>query len=247
MENSRTHIAPPGSGTAWARAFSILYDPFLWAAELAGLRLHRTQLLTQARGRTVEIGAGTGLNLPHYPGDVAELILAEPDPAMRSRLQKSLSRNGQRARLADAPAEALPFPDGSVDTVVSTFVLCTVDAPDAALREIARVMRPGGQLLIIEHVRSDSPALVRWQDRLARPWRRFACGCRCNRATAELISACGFELEHACEASWRAMPPIVRPLIIGRAQKTAPSDAETEPQSAGQAQPASARSQLSGG
>ena len=246
MENSRTHIAPPGSGTAWARAFSILYDPFLWAAELAGLRLHRKQLLTQARGRTVEIGAGTGLNLPHYPGDVTELILAEPDPAMRSRLQKSLSRNGQRARLADAPAEALPFPDGSVDTVVSTFVLCTVDAPDAALREIARVMRPGGQLLIIEHVRSDSPALARWQDRLARPWRRFACGCRCNRATAELIGACGFELEHAREASWRAMPPIVRPLIIGRAQKTT-SDTETEPQSGGQAQPASTSSQLSGG
>ena len=93
---------------------------------------------------------------------------------MRSRLEKRLSRSGRRARLVDAPAERLPFADGSVDTVVSTFVLCTVDAPDLALREIARVLRPDGQLLFIEHVRSESPTLAHWQDRLAGPWRRFA-------------------------------------------------------------------------
>ena len=118
-----------------------------------------------------------------------------------------------------ALAEHLPFADGSVDTVVSTFVLCTVDAPDLVLREIARVLQPDGQLLIIEHVRSESPALARWQDRLVGPWRRFARGCRCNRATAELISSCGFELDHRREASWHGMPPIVRPLIVGRARK----------------------------
>ena len=95
--------------------------------------------------------------------------------------------------MVDASAERLPFADGSVDTVVSTFVLCTVDAPDLALREIARVLRPDGQLLFIEHVRSESPTLARWQDLLAGPWRRFARGCRCNRATGELIAACGLE------------------------------------------------------
>ena len=143
----------------------------------------------------MEIGSGTGLNLPHYPDDLDELVLVEPDAAMRSRLEKRLRRSGRRARLVDAPAEQLPFADGSVDTVVSTFVLCTVDAPELALREIARVLRPDGQLLFIEHVRSDSPTLARWQDRLAEPWRRFARGCRCNRATAELIATCGFELD----------------------------------------------------
>jgi SAM-dependent methyltransferase len=119
--------------------------------------------------------------------------------------------------VVDAPAERLPFDDQSVDTVVSTLVLCTVDAPDLALREIARVLRPDGQLLFIEHVRSESSALASWQDRLMRPWRAFARGCRCNRATGELIVACELELEHVRQSSWHAVPPIVRPLITGRA------------------------------
>jgi SAM-dependent methyltransferase len=201
----------------WARAFAVLYDPFLWIGERAGLRAQREELLSRARGRTVEIGGGTGLNLPHYPDDRDELVLAEPDGAVRVRLEKRLSRSCRQARVVDAPAERLPFADGSVDTVVSTFVLCTVDAPDLALREIARVLRPDGQLLFIEHVRSESPTLVHWQDRLAGPWRHFAAGCRCNRATAELIVTCGLELERVSRASWHAMPPIVRPLIAGRA------------------------------
>ena len=216
MAFEATHGTPSG-GSAWARAFAILYDPFTWVGERAGLRAHRKALLSGARGRTLEIGGGTGLNLPHYPDDLDELVLAEPDAAMRSRLDKRLARSGRGTRLVDAPAERLPFPSGSVDTVVSTLVLCTVDAPDVALREIARVLRPGGQLLFLEHVRSESPELARWQDRLAGPWRRFARGCRCNRATAELITTCGFELEQTCGTSWRGMPPIVRPLIVGRA------------------------------
>jgi SAM-dependent methyltransferase len=218
VQNDITKVTPSGGSAAWARAFAVLYDPFLWVGERAALRAHRTELLRRARGCTVEIGGGTGLNLPHYPDDLEELVLIEPDAAMRSRLEKRLSRSGRRVRLVDAPAERLPFADGSVDTVVSTFVLCTVDAPDLALREIARVLRPDGQLLFIEHVRSESPTLAEWQDRLARPWRRFARGCRCNRATAELIVTCGLELEHVRKAPWHPMPPIVRPLITGRAR-----------------------------
>jgi SAM-dependent methyltransferase len=100
---------------------------------------------------------------------------------------------------------------------VSTLVLCTVDEPDRALAEIARVLRPSGQLLFVEHVRAESPRLAWWQDRLVGPWRRFAGGCRCNRATVELMRSCGFEVK-ASRASWRAMPPIVRPLMSGQAQ-----------------------------
>ena len=180
------------------------------------MRRHRQDLLTRARGRTLEIGSGTGLNLAHYPDDLDGLVLAEPDPSMRKRLENAVRRSEHNAQVIDARAEQLPFADASIDTVVSTLVLCTVDAPDLALREIARVLRPGGQLLFIEHVRSDSPRLARWQDRLARPWQRFAEGCRCNRATLELMDACGFQLD-ARPAAWRAMPPIIRPLAIGRA------------------------------
>jgi len=222
-----TPLEPLASSRAWARAFAAVYDPVLWVGEQAGLRKHRKELLARSTGCTIEIGAGTGLNLAHYPDDLAELVLVEPDAAMRRRLAERLARSRLRARPVDAPAEQLPFPDGSIDTVVSTFVLCTVDAPDLALREIVRVLKPDGQLLFIEHVRSDSPRLACWQDRLANPWRRFARGCRCNRATSELMVAFGFELEDLDEASWRAMPPIVRPLIIGRARKTAAAIAAT--------------------
>jgi SAM-dependent methyltransferase len=229
MEDNVRHAIPSGD-SAWARAFAQLYDPFTWVGERTGLRVHRKALLSHARGSTLEIGSGTGLNLPHYPDDLDDLILAEPDGAMRSRLEKKLTRSGRRTRLVDAPAERLPFPDASVDTVVSTLVLCTVDAPDVALREIARVLRPGGQLLFLEHVRSESPTLARWQDRLAGPWRRFARGCRCNRATAELITTCGLDLEQTRETSWRGMPPIVRPLIVGRAAVHSRPAHETEGQ-----------------
>jgi ubiquinone/menaquinone biosynthesis C-methylase UbiE len=207
------------ASTAWAHAFATMYDPLLWLGERAGARALRKEILGQARGCTVDIGSGTGLNLAHYPEGLDELILAEPDAAMRSRLEKRLRRNGGPARLIDAPAEHLPFPDESVDTVVSTFVLCTVDAPELALEEIVRVLRPDGQLLFIEHVRSESLTLAACQDRLVEPWRRFARGCRCNRDTAHLIETSGLALADIRRQPWRAMPPIVRPLIVGRARR----------------------------
>jgi ubiquinone/menaquinone biosynthesis C-methylase UbiE len=228
MHDNDTTITRSTGSAAWARVFAAVYEPFLWVGERRGLRTARAGLLGRARGRTVEIGAGTGLNLPYYPKHLDTLVLTEPDPAMRSRLTKKLRRRGRLADVVDAPAERLPFEDGSVDTVVSTFVLCTVGAPDLVLTEIARVLRPDGQLLFIEHVRSESAALASWQDRLAPSWRRFACGCRCNRATAELIVTRGLELEQVREFSWRGMPPIVRPLITGRARpRVASRDAAT--------------------
>jgi SAM-dependent methyltransferase len=222
IDDMHTVITPPTpsrAASAWARAFAVIYDPCLWLGERAGASELRAELLSHARGRTVELGSGTGLNLPHYPDHLDELVLAEPDPSMGMRLEKRLRRTGRPARVIDAPAERLPFADGTVDTVVSTFVLCTVDAPEAALQEIVRVLRPGSQLLFLEHVRSESPTLARWQDRLVEPWRHFARGCRCNRTTAHAIAASGLTTDTLHERTWRAMPPIVRPLMAGRARR----------------------------
>ena len=145
-------------------------------------------------------------------------MVSEPDAAMRRQLRGSLERNGRAARIVDAPGDRLPFADGSVDTVVSTLVLCTVDDPDRTLGEIARVLRPDGQLLFVEHVRASSRLLAWWQDLLFRPWRAFAGGCCCNRPTLELMRSRGFTVA-ADDGVWRAMPAVVRPIVTGRATR----------------------------
>jgi len=207
---------PPSA--AWLRIMAQIYDPFCWLGEAAGMKRRRRVLLSEAHGRVVEIGAGTGLNFEHYPDGITDLVVTEPVAAMRRRLARRLQRRYYPTRIVDASAEHLPLPDASVDTVVSTLVLCTVDDPERALREIARVLRPDGQLLFIEHVRASSRFLAACQDRLEGPWRHFAGGCRCNRATIELMRACGFNVA-ATEDVWRGMPAIVRPLIVGRATR----------------------------
>src|SRR6476619_2747426 len=184
------HVNPPSR--AWMRSFALAYNPFLWRGEIAGMRGLRRTLLGSARGRVVEIGAGTGLNVELYPDDLDELVLTEPDEAMRRRLTRTLQRTGRVAQILDAPAERLPFADASVDTVVSTLVLCTVPDPERTLGEIARVLRPDGQVLFIEHVRANSRLLAALQDKLFQPWRRVAAGCCCNRPTVEVMRACGF-------------------------------------------------------
>src|SRR6478672_7657363 len=173
----------------WGRAFTAVYDRAFKATEEAGLRQMRRELLAGARGRVLELGAGTGANLDLYPEVVEELVLAEPDPHMSKRLRAKLAESGGEARVVEAPAERLPFEEGSFDTAVVTLVLCTVPDPQAALAEVARVLRPGGQLLFLEHVRSEEPALARWQDRLERPWRFLGDGCHCNRDTVAAIAA----------------------------------------------------------
>jgi SAM-dependent methyltransferase len=206
----------------WDAVFAALYDRMTRRGEELTMQRCRSELLTDVRGRTLEIGAGTGANIPFYPDDVEELVLAEPYEPMRRRLERKLSESDKRASTLDASAEALPLEQESVDTVVSTLVLCTVDFQERALSEIARVLRPGGQLLYIEHVRSHSPRMARWQDRLETPWRHFAAGCRCNRDTIAAIGAAGFASEHK-EERWQGAPPIVRSLVIGRAVKGSPA------------------------
>ncbi|HKP43363.1 class I SAM-dependent methyltransferase [Mycobacterium sp.] len=214
--SAELQMSPPSA--AWLRIMAVVYDPFCWLGEIAGMKSRRRALLSNARGRVVEIGAGTGLNVALYPDGLDGLVLTEPVAAMRRRLARRLQRHERVARIVDAPADCLPLADSSVDTVVSTLVLCTVDDPEGALREIARVLRPDGQLLFIEHVRASSRFLAACQDKLDGPWRRFAGGCRCNRATVELMRACGFDVA-ADDMVWRGMPAIVHPLIVGRATR----------------------------
>jgi ubiquinone/menaquinone biosynthesis C-methylase UbiE len=200
----------------WSRLVAATYDPFLAFAERRGMRDRRRLLLERAQGRVLEIGAGTGLNLAHYPYALEQLILSEPVDPMARRLESRLRRSGLGGQVVRAGADALPVPTGSIDTVVSTLVLCTVPDPDAALGEIRRVLRPGGRLLVCEHVRAESEDRARWQQRLAGPWAAFAAGCRCDQETLAMIER-DFQVERLEREAWRGMPGLVRPLILGEA------------------------------
>lgn len=199
----------------WGRMFAAMYDRGLKATEEAGLGEMRDELLAAASGRVLELGAGTGVNLDHYPPAVSELVLVEPDPHMAKRLRARLAESKRQATVLEAPAERLPLEDGEFDLAVSTLVLCTVPDPTAALAELRRVLAPGGRLLLIEHVRAGDARLARWQDRLQRPWHFLADGCHCNRDTAANLAAAGFETAGLERGQLPKTPPIIQPLIRG--------------------------------
>ena len=205
----------------WGRAFPRLYDTAFLFAERRGLRDVRKDLVSQSTGRVVELGAGTGLNLSHYPETVSELLLTEPNPHMAAKLRKRACSVPLDTSVIVAPAESLPFPDASVDTVVATLVFCTVGNPRRALAEVARVLRPGGKFLFAEHVRSASPRAARWQDRLNLPWSWYACGCQCNRDTVAALGAASFEVRELRHDRLRWVSPVVRPLVAGVASPPA--------------------------
>jgi ubiquinone/menaquinone biosynthesis C-methylase UbiE len=202
--------------------FAALYDRMLAGTEKAGLRDRRARLLEPARGRVLEIGAGTGANLPLYGPNVEALTVTEPEAPMARRLAKHLREQPRAVELIEASAEQLPLPDGQFDTVVSTLVLCTVPDPLRALREVWRVLKPGGQLLFLEHVRSDDPSVAKWQDRLNGINRVVAHGCNCNRSTLDVINQAGFTIRSLEKGLLPKAPPFLRPLITGTAIKTGP-------------------------
>jgi ubiquinone/menaquinone biosynthesis C-methylase UbiE len=198
------------------RLFAALYDRVSKGSEDAGLREERHRLLAAARGATIELGAGTGLNVQHYPDAVTRLVLVEPDQHMRARLGTRVEALHPDAEIVDAPAERLPFADATFDTAVVTFVLCSVPDQQAALGEIARVLKPDGHLLFLEHVRSDDAKIAKRQDRI-RPLYNLV-GCNPNRATLAAIEASAFDVESVRHGEVPKAPKVESPLIVGTAR-----------------------------
>jgi ubiquinone/menaquinone biosynthesis C-methylase UbiE len=197
------------------RLFAGVYDRLMAGEEKAGLADHRAGIVGQASGVVLEIGGGTGANLPYYGAEVQALTITEPAEPMARRLERKLGERSLPAEIVQAPAEQLPFEDQSFDTAVSTLVLCTVDDQERALSELRRVIKPGGRLLFIEHVRSDNPRQARWQDRVNPVHRVIGCGCNCNRNTLDRLQAAGFEVMQLVHDRLHKAPPWVRPLIVG--------------------------------
>ena len=201
--------------------FAAIYDRLLAESEREGLGELRSQLLGGAGGRTLELGSGTGANLEHYTSAVTELVMTEPDPHMAKRLRARLDDerpSDVRVEVAEVGAESLPFEDASFDTVVSTLVLCTVPDAPAAVGEVHRVLKPGGRLLFLEHVRdADGTRRARWQDRLERPWGWFAGACHPNRDTGRLLAATFADVAIDRGEFPGSGTALVRPLISGTA------------------------------
>jgi len=194
------------------RLWAAGYDRCNAAAERGWTGRLRERLLTQARGDVLEIGGGTGANLPHYHS-VDQVTVAEPDTEMRARLERRLGGLDLQVDLSAAPAENLPFPDASFDTVISTLVLCTVDDPDRAVREIRRVLRPGGQFLFLEHGGATGN-LGKWQRRLDPAWTKVAAGCHLTRNVEHLLADHGFAL-HDVEHHEPRGTAFLKPFTMG--------------------------------
>jgi ubiquinone/menaquinone biosynthesis C-methylase UbiE len=202
---------------------SALYDRFMRQSEAACLERWRAELLHDLAGSVLEIGAGTGATLAHYPAAVARLVLCEPDAHMRRKLQaRCASLRPGRAEIADCPAQALRWPDDTFDAVVSSLVLCSVPDQDAALAEIRRVLKPGGRLVFLEHVAAESnPPRLKWQKRIEPVWTHLMDNCHLTRRTEAAIAAAGFRIERIQRESIRKAMPLVRPSIRGTAVKIA--------------------------
>jgi ubiquinone/menaquinone biosynthesis C-methylase UbiE len=203
----------------WAAPF---YDWAMRDVEEACLADWRRALLSDVAGRILEIGAGTGATVGLYPAEVEHLTFAEPDAGMRSRLETKLAQQAPAfpTSIDSSSAEALGFEDESFDTVVVMLCLCTVGDVGRSLAELHRVLKPGGELVFMEHVAAEEgTSRRRWQSRVDPLWTRFAGGCHLNRETESAILSAGFQVLEIQRESMRAAIPLVRPTIRGRARR----------------------------
>ncbi len=203
-----------------SRFMAAIYDRFMRDMEALSGAAWRAELLADLRGDVLEVGAGTGRNLDHYPPGLS-LVLSEPDPHMRERLTRRAAELGSDARITEWPADAIDAPDASFDAVVCTLVLCSVPDVPRALAEMHRVLRPGGKLVFIEHVLSSRPSRAAWQRRLEPAWRLVAGNCHLCRETDARIGEAGFSIADMTRESARKALPIVREVVRGVAIRDA--------------------------
>jgi len=198
-----------------------------WLLDLAMrqqlLEPHRRRIVAKAAGRVLEIGVGSGLNLPLYGAAAREIIGLDSSPELLDRARQAARRAGNRVTLVDGSAEALPVEDRSIDTVLTTWTLCSIRDVARALAEVRRVLRPDGQLLFVEHGRAPDAGVARWQDRLTPLWRRLAGGCHLNRPIGTLIAEAGFAIDEL-DTGYIEGPKALTFTYEGRARVTPRSD-----------------------
>lgn len=193
-----------GARPIFARRYGLLSR----RAEDGDLGKRRHALLAHASGRVLDLGVGTGESFKHLPAAVSELVGIDTDPVMLRQARRRLGEAGVTVRLVRGNGERLPFADATFDSAIVALVLCTVKDPAATVAELHRVLRPGGRLLVMEHVRAADETLAGWQDRLQRPWSWVNGGCRPNRATIDMIEAAGFRIERLERYGFDVLPHV---------------------------------------
>ena len=188
------------------------------------LEIYRGRAIGDARGVVLEIGVGSGVNLPLYRSPVDRVFAIDPAPELLQLADSKAADASIPVTLIRASAEQLPFVDASFDAVVMTWTLCSIPNPVAALREVRRVLNPGGQLAFVEHGLSPESRIARWQQRLTPCWKRIAGDCHLDRKTDDLIRAAGFELTDI-ETGYITRPKLWTFMYEGRASQRAPNRA----------------------
>ena len=178
--------------------FARAFDRNAYKLEELGQREHRQQLLAGLSRRVIEIGAGNGLNFPHYPETVSEVVAVEPEPYLRERAAEAAARAAVKIQVVDGTADALPGEDASFDAAIVSLVLCSVADQARALDELRRVLKPGGELRFYEHVRAENRTAARGQRIIDIVWPHIGGGCHTSRDTLGAITSAGFQIE-SCE------------------------------------------------